>query len=166
MKTMEEKDRKAVERVLNAKTPEERIKMAIKNFKKENQICSAILYLAPEVVDEGKSSILIDTINDDYSLLQGQIVMDMMSNVHTRNFLMDTVDMYRENRCPDDIIEDAFFWCNMHDKWCELSEEKDAAALIDMRCIANNNQYSDNEKYDRLRIYILKTFVDGKEGEK
>ena len=163
---MEEKDRKAVERVLNAKTPEARIKNAIKNFKKENQICSAILYLAPEVVDEGKSTILIDTINDDYSMLQGQIVMDMMSNVRTRNFLMDTVDMYRENRCSDDIIEDAFFWCNMHDKWCELSEKEDAAELKEMRLIAYNNKLSDNDKYDRLRIYILKTYVDEKEGEK
>lgn len=166
MKTMEEKDRKAVERVLNAKTPEKRIQAALKNFTKENQIYSAILYLAPEVVDEGKSSILIDTVNDDYSMLQGQIVMDMMSNVRTRNFLMEVVDMYRENRCPDDIIEDAFFWCNMHDKWCELSEEKDAPELATMRLIANNKNYSDDDKYDRLRIYILKTFVDGKEGEK
>ena len=90
----------------------------------------------------------------------------MMSNVRTRNFLMDTVDMYRENRCSDDIIEDAFFWCNMHDKWCELSEKEDAAELKEMRLIAFNNKLSDNDKYDRLRIYILKTFVDGKEGEK
>ena len=166
MKTMEDKDRKAIERVLNAKTPEKRIQAALKNFVKENKIYSAILYLAPEVVDEGKSSILIDTVNDDYSMLQGQIVMDMMSNVRTRNFLMDTVDMYRENRCSDDIIEDAFFWCNMHDKWCELSEKEDAAELKDMRLIANNKKLSDNDKYDRLRIYILKTFEDGKEGEK
>lgn len=166
MKTMEDKDRKAIERVLNAKTPEERIKNAIKNFTKENRICSAILYLAPEVVDEGKSSILIDTVNDDYSMLQGQIVMDMMSNVRTRNFIMDTVDMYCENRCPDDIIEDAFFWCNMHDKWCELTEKEDAAELKEMRLIAFNKKLSDNDKYDRLRIYILKTFVDGREGEK
>lgn len=166
METMNEKDRKAIERVLNGKTPEARIKNAIKNFTKENRICSAILYLAPEVVDEGKSTILIDTVNDDYSMLQGQIVMDMMSNVRTRNFLMDTVDMYRENRCSDDIIEDAFFWCNMHDKWCELSEKEDAAVLKEMRLIAFNNKLSDNDKYDRLRIYILKNFTDGKEVKK
>lgn len=165
MKTKEQKDREAYEWVLNAKTPEERIKRAIKNFKKDDKICSAILYLAPAVVDEGKSSILIDTINDDYSLLKGQLVMDMMSNVRTRSFLIEVVDMYRENRCSDDIIEDAFYWCGMHDKWCELSEKADAPQLTYMRLIAGDKYTNEQKKWERLRDYINQHYKDGKEVE-
>ena len=165
MKTKEQKDREAYEWVLNAKTPEERIKRAIKNFKKDDKICSAILYLAPEVVDEGKSTIMFDTLDDDFGTLKGQLQMDMMTNVQFRTFLMEVVDGYRDVRCPDDIIEDAFYYCGMHDKWCELSEEADAPQLTYMRLIAGDKFSNEQKKWKRLRDYINQHYKDGKEVE-
>ena len=165
MKTKEEKDQQAMEWVMNAKTPEERIKRAIKNFKSEDKICSAILYLAPEVVDVGKSTILFDTLDDDFGTLKGQMQMDMMSNVQFRTFLMEVVDGYRENRCPDDIIEDAFFYCGKHDKWCELSEKAEPQTFEYMRAIAEDKYATEELKWKRLRDYINARFKDGKEEE-
>lgn len=165
MKTKEEKDQKLYERVLNAKTPEEQIKMAIKNFKKDDQICSAILYLAPEVVGEGKSSTLVSTLDDEYGTLQGQLQLDMMTNVGMRNFLMELVDMYRENRCTDDIIEDAFYCCGKYDEWCDLSEKAEPQTFEYMRLIANDKFTNDQKKFERLRNYINARFKDGKEEE-
>lgn len=165
MKTKEQKDREAYEWVLNAKTPEERIKRVIKNFKKDDKICSAILYLAPEVVDEGRSTIMIDTIDDDFGTLMGQLQMDMMTNVQFRNFLMEVVDGYREIRCSDDIIEDVFYSCDKLDIWNGLSEEADKARLGLMRVIADNKYTKEVTKRKVLRSYIERNFGDGKEVE-
>ena len=165
MKTKEQRDREAYEWVLNAKTPEERIKRAIKNFKKDDKICSAILYLAPEVVDEGKSAIMFDTLDDDFGTLMGQLQMDMMTNVQFRNFLVQVVDGYRENRCSDDIIEDAFYCCDKLDIWNGLSEETDKARLGAMRVIADNKDMKEETKRKILRGYIERNFGGGKEEE-
>lgn len=165
MKTKEQKDREGYEWVLNAKTPEERIKRAIKNFKKDDKICSAILYLAPAVVDEGKSSIMFDTLDDDFGTLKGQLQMDMMTNVQFRTFLMEVVDGYREVRCSDDIIEDAFYYCGMHDKWCELTEEADLPQLAYMRLIAGNKYSNEQKKWEGLRDYIDQHYKERKEEE-
>ena len=166
MNTKEEKEQKLYERVVNAKTPEEKIKRAIKNFKREDKICSVILYLAPEVVGEGKSSILVSTLDDDYGTLSGQLQLDMMSNVRLRTFLMELVDMYRENRCEDDLIEDAFYWRDMHDVWCKLSEEKDYNILDALRQIAYNGKLSEDERMLCLGHYIDSHFSLKKGGKK
>ena len=165
MKTKEQRDQEAYEWVLNAKTPEERIKRAIKNFKKDDKICSAILYLAPAVVDEGKSTIMFDTLDDDFGTLMGQLQMDMMTNVQFRNFLMQVVDGYRETRSSDDIIEDVFYCCDKLDIWNGLSEETDKARLGAMRTIADNKDMKEETKRKILRSYIERNFGDGKEVE-
>ncbi len=165
METENNKDQKAFEWVMNAKTPEERIKRAIKNFKSEDRICSAILYLAPEVVDEGKSTILFDTRDDDFGTLMGQLHMDMMTNVQFRNFLMEVVDGYREIRCSDDIIEDAFYCCGKIEEWYNLTEEAEPQTFEYLRLIANDKFTNDQQKFERLRKYIEVRYEDGK-GEK
>ena len=165
MKTQEQKDCEAYEWVMNAKTPEERIKRTIKNFKKDDKISSVILYLAPAVVDVGKSTIMFDTLDDDFGTLKGQLQMDMMTNVQFRTFLMEVVDGYRDVRCPDDLIEDAFYYCGKHDKWCELTEKDDGPQLTYMRLVAGDNNTTEQKKWERLRAYINQHYKDGKEVE-
>lgn len=165
MKIQEQKDREAYEWVLNAKTPEERIKRAIKNFKKDDKISSVILYLAPAVVDVGKSTIMFDTLDDDFGTLKGQLQMDMMTNVQFRTFLMEVVDGYRDVRCPDDLIEDAFYYCGKLDTWYGLSEKADINHFNAMYLILGNNNLNEQTKWEMLREYINTHFGGGKEEE-
>lgn len=163
MMKKDKEDQKVIDSVMNAKTPEEKIKKALKAFTKEKQIYSAILYLAPEVVEQDESSFLITTAEPDLGTLSGQIQLDMMGNVELRNFLTELVDVYRSVRCPDDLIEDAFYYRGKLDVWNKISEGE--RCLEEMRRIANSKKLSDEEKIERLGAYIDRHFGNEKGGE-